>query len=81
MDDYFEIIRKKAYACDRITKEIEKQIKNKKISKKTNSKLITLYFLRNINRKKKETKALTLFFSNQYNKALLLSFIGANYGE
>lgn len=81
LDDYFEIIRKKAYACDRITKEIEKQIKNKKISKKTNSKLITLYFLRNINRKKKETKALTLFFSNQYNKALLLSFIGANYGE
>ena len=62
-----------------ISKEIEKQIKSKKIS--VNSKLITLFFLRNINNNKRENKALNLFFAQNHKQALLLSYIGANYGE
>ena len=78
LDDYFRIIKDKANSCEKITKEIEKQIKSKKISK---AKLITLFFLRNITSKKRETKALSIFFSKNYKQALLLSYIGVNYGE
>lgn len=81
LDDYFRIIKDKANSCEKITKEIEKQIKSKKISKSVNSKLITLFFLRNITSKKKENKALSIFFSKNYKQALLLSYIGVNYGE
>lgn len=81
LDDYFRIIKDKANSCEKITKEIEKQIKNKKISRSVNSKLITLFFLRNITNKKRENKALSIFFSKNYKQALLLSYIGVNYGE
>ena len=81
LDDYFRIIKDKANSCEKITKEIEKQIKSKKISKSVNSKLITLFFLRNITSKKRENKALSIFFSKNYKQALLLSYIGVNYGE
>lgn len=81
LDDYFRIIKDKANSCERITKEIEKQIKSKKISKSVNSKLITLFFLRNITSKKRENKALSIFFSKNYKQALLLSYMGVNYGE
>ena len=46
LDDYFRIIKDKANSCEKITKEIEKQIKSKKVSRAVNSKLITLFFLR-----------------------------------
>lgn len=81
LDDYFRIIKDKANSCEKITKEIEKQIKSKKVSRAINSKLITLFFLRNITSKKKENKALSIFFSKNYKQALLLSYIGVNYGE
>lgn len=81
LDDYFRIIKDKANYCEKITKEIEKQIKSKKISKVVNSKLITLFFLRNITNKKRENKALSIFFSKNYKQALLLSYIGVNYGK
>jgi len=81
LDDYFRIIKDKANSCEKITKEIEKQIKSKKISKSVNSKLITLFFLRNITSKKRENKALSIFFSKNYKQALLLSYMGVNYGE
>ena len=81
LDDYFRIIKEKAKSCEKITKEIEKQIKSKKISKAVNSKLITLFFLRNITNKKRENKALSIFFSKNYKQALLLSYIGVSYGE
>lgn len=81
LDDYFRIIKDKANSCEKITKEIEKQIKSKKISKVVNSKLITLFFLRNITNKKRENKALSIFFSKNYKQALLLSYIGVNYGK
>ncbi len=79
--DYFRIIKDKTNSCEKITKEIEKQIKNKKISRTINSKLITLFFLRNITNNKRENKALSIFFSKNYKQALLLSYIGVNYGE
>ena len=81
LDDYFRIIKDKVKSCEKITKEIEKQIKSKKISKSVNSKLITLFFLRNITSKKRENKALSIFFSKNYKQALLLSYMGVNYGE
>ena len=81
LDDYFRIIKDKANSCEKITKEIEKQIKSKKVSRAINSKLITLFFLRNITSKKRENKALSIFFSKNYKQALLLSYIGVNYGE
>ena len=81
LDDYFRIIKDKANSCENITKEIEKQIKSKKVSRSINSKLITLFFLRNITSKKRENKALSIFFSKNYKQALLLSYIGVNYGE
>lgn len=81
LDDYFRIIKDKANSCEKITKEIEKQIKSKKISRTINSKLITLFFLRNITSKKRENKALSIFFSKNYKQALLLSYMGVNYGE
>lgn len=81
LDDYFRIIKDKANSCEKITKEIEKQIKSKKISRAINSKPITLFFLRNITSKKRENKALSIFFSKNYKQALLLSYIGVNYGE
>ncbi len=79
--DYFRIIKDKTNSCEKITKEIEKQIKNKKISRTINSKLITLFFLRNITNNKRENKALSIFFSKNYKQALLLSYIGVSYGE
>ena len=81
LDDYFRIIKDKANSCEKITKEIEKQIKSKTVSRAINSKLITLFFLRNITSKKRENKALSIFFSKNYKQALLLSYIGVNYGE
>lgn len=81
LDDYFRIIKDKANSCEKITKEIEKQIKSKKVSRTINSKLITLFFLRNITSKKRENKALSIFFSKNYKQALLLSYMGVNYGE
>ena len=81
LDDYFRIIKDKANSCEKITKEIEKQIKSKKVSRAINSKLITLFFLRNITSKKRENKALSIFFSKNYKQALLLSYMGVNYGE
>lgn len=81
LDDYFRIIKEKTNSCEKITKEIEKQIKTKKISSVINSKLITLFFLRNITNKKRENKALSIFFSKNYKQALLLSYIGVSYGE
>ena len=79
LDDYFKIVKRKINSSEKISKEIEKQIKSKKIS--VNSKLITLFFLRNINNNKRENKALNLFFAQNHKQALLLSYIGANYGE
>ena len=79
LDDYFKIVKIKINSSEKISKEIEKQIKSKKIS--VNSKLITLFFLRNINNNKRENKALNLFFAKNHKQALLLSYIGANYGE
>ena len=79
LDDYFKIVKIKINSSEKISKEIEKQIKSKKIS--VNSKLITLFFLRNINNNKRENKALNLFFAQNHKQALLLSYIGANYGE
>lgn len=81
LNDYFRIIKDKTNSCEKITKEIEKQIKSKKISKAVNSKLITLFFLRNITNNKKENKALSIFFSKNYKQALLLSYMGVSYGE
>ena len=81
LNNYFRIIKDKTNSCEKITKEIEKQIKSKKISKAVNSKLITLFFLRNITNNKKENKALSIFFSKNYKQALLLSYMGVSYGE
>ena len=81
LDDYFKIVKRKINSSEKISKEIEKQIKSKKVSRAINSKLITLFFLRNITSKKRENKALSIFFSKNYKQALLLSYIGVNYGE
>lgn len=81
LDNYFKVIKKKTNSCEKITKEFEKQIKNRNIGKTVNSKLITLFFLENITSKKKENRALSIFFSKNYRQALLLSYMGVSYGE
>ena len=81
LNDYFEKLRTEVNNSSKLTTEIKKEIKSKNISVAKNAKLITLYFLSNIENNKKEKKALSLFFSKQYMEALFLSFIGAHYGE
>ena len=81
LNDYFEKLTTEVNNSSKLTTEIKKEIKSKNISVAKNAKLITLYFLSNIENNKKEKKALSLFFSKQYMEALFLSFIGAHYGE
>ena len=81
LNNYFEQLRIRVNSSSKLTTEIKKEIKSKNISVTKNAKLITLYFLSNIENNKKENKALSLFFAKQYMEALFLSFIGAHYGE
>lgn len=81
LNNYFEQLRIGVNNSSKLTTEIKKDIKSKSISVTKNAKLITLYFLGNIENNKKENKALSLFFAKQYTEALFLSFIGAHYGE
>lgn len=81
LNNYFEQLRIGVHNSSKLTTEIKKDIKSKSISVTKNAKLITLYFLGNIENNKKENKALSLFFAKQYTEALFLSFIGAHYGE
>ena len=81
LNNYFEQLRIGVNSSSKLTTEIKKEIKSKNISVTKNAKLITLYFLSNIENNKKENKALSLFFAKQYMEALFLSFIGAHYGE
>jgi len=81
LNNYFEQLRIGVNSSSKLTTEIKKEIKSKNISVAKNAKLITLYFLSNIENNKKENKALSLFFAKQYIEALFLSFIGAHYGE
>lgn len=61
-----------------ITKELKKQITSLKIKKISNSKIITLYFLGHLEKKKKIDTKLKLFFQKNYEQAVLLQQMGCH---
>ena len=74
-------LQKQVKKQDALSKEIKKQIKTMQLQQVKNQKVITLYFLSRLEKKRKIEKALTIIFKNSYEQALLLQQLECHYGK
>ncbi len=74
-------LQKQVKNQDALSKEIKKQIKAMQLQQVKNQKVITLYFLSRLEKKRKIEKALTIIFKKSYEQALLLQQLECHYGK